>query len=36
MRICERVMVMQRGEVVAAGPSATLGADERFLDLLIV
>ncbi len=36
MRICDRVMVMQRGEVVAAGPSATLGADERFLDLLIV
>lgn len=36
MRICERVMVMQRGEVVAAGASATLGADERFLDLLIV
>jgi ABC-type branched-subunit amino acid transport system ATPase component len=36
MRICERVMVMQRGEVVAAGASATLGSDERFLDLLIV
>ena len=36
MRICERVMVMQRGEVVAAGASATLGADEGFLDLLIV
>ncbi len=36
MRICDKVMVMQRGEVVAAGPSAALGADERFLDLLIV
>ena len=36
MRICERVMVMQRGEVVAAGPSATVGSDERFLDLLVV
>jgi len=36
MRICERVMVMQRGEVVAAGPSATVGAGADFLDLLIV
>jgi len=36
MRICDKVMVMQRGEVVAAGPSATLGSDESFLDLLIV
>ena len=36
MRICDKVMVMQRGEVVAAGPSATLGSDERFMDLLIV
>lgn len=36
MRICDRVMVMQRGEVVAAGPSAALGSDESFLDLLIV
>jgi ABC-type branched-subunit amino acid transport system ATPase component len=36
MRICERVMVMERGEVVAAGSSAELNGDERFLDLLIV
>lgn len=36
MRICDQVVVMQRGEIVAAGPSATLGADERFFDLLIV
>ncbi len=36
MRICDRVMVMQRGEVVAAGPSATVGAGADFLDLLIV
>jgi len=36
MRICEQVMVMQRGEVVAAGPSATVGAGSDFLDLLIV
>jgi ABC-type branched-subunit amino acid transport system ATPase component len=36
MRICDKVMVMQRGEVVAAGSSATLGSDENFLDLLIV
>ena len=26
----------QRGEVIAAGLSATLGSDESFLDLLIV
>lgn len=36
MQICERVMVMQRGEVVASGASATLGTDKSFLDLLIV
>jgi ABC-type branched-subunit amino acid transport system ATPase component len=36
MQICARVMVMQRGEVVASGASATLGADKSFLDLLIV
>jgi len=36
MRICTRVMVMQRGEVVAAGRSDKLGSDASFLDLLIV
>ena len=36
MRICDRVMVMQRGEVVAAGLSATVGTSADFLDLLIV
>jgi ABC-type branched-subunit amino acid transport system ATPase component len=36
MHICEKVMVMQRGEVVASGASATLSTDESFLDLLIV
>jgi ABC-type branched-subunit amino acid transport system ATPase component len=36
MRICDRVMVMQRGEVVASGSSAELGSDQSFLDLLIV
>jgi ABC-type branched-subunit amino acid transport system ATPase component len=36
MRICDRVMVMERGQVVAAGSSATLGADPSFLDLLVV
>jgi branched-chain amino acid transport system ATP-binding protein len=36
MQICEKVMVMQRGEVVASGASATLSADKSFLDLLIV
>jgi len=36
MQICERVMVMQRGEVVAEGASAELAVDKTFLDLLIV
>lgn len=36
MQICEKVMVMQRGEVVASGASAMLSTDESFLDLLIV
>jgi len=36
MQICEKVMVMQRGEVVAAGASAALRGDKSFLDLLIV
>jgi branched-chain amino acid transport system ATP-binding protein len=36
MRICDRVMVMQRGEVVASGLSATVGASADFLDLLVV
>jgi ABC-type branched-subunit amino acid transport system ATPase component len=36
MRICQRVIVMQRGEVVAAGLSAIVGAGPDFLDLLIV
>jgi ABC-type branched-subunit amino acid transport system ATPase component len=36
MQICSRVMVMQRGEVVAAGLSASLARDQNFLDLLIV
>jgi ABC-type branched-subunit amino acid transport system ATPase component len=36
MRICDRVMVMERGQVVAAGSSATLGNDPSFLDLLVV
>jgi ABC-type branched-subunit amino acid transport system ATPase component len=36
MRICGRVMVLQRGEVVTAGASATVGAGPDFLDLLIV
>jgi branched-chain amino acid transport system ATP-binding protein len=36
MRICDRVMVMQRGEVVAAGSTTELGSDPSFLDLLIV
>jgi ABC-type branched-subunit amino acid transport system ATPase component len=36
MRICDRVMGMQRGEVVAAGLSATVGTSADFLDLLIV
>ena len=36
MQICSRVMVMQRGEVVAEGLSAALARDQNFLDLLIV
>lgn len=36
MQICERVMVMQRGEVVASGASAKLSTDRSFVDLLIV
>jgi len=36
MRICDRVMVMERGQVVAAGSSATLANDPSFLDLLVV
>jgi ABC-type branched-subunit amino acid transport system ATPase component len=36
MQICSRVMVMQRGEVVAEGMSAALARDQNFLDLLIV
>jgi ABC-type branched-subunit amino acid transport system ATPase component len=36
MRICTRVMVMQRGEVVASGRSADLSADPSFLGLLVV
>jgi len=36
MRICERVVVMQRGEVAASGSSASLASDQSFLDLLIV
>ncbi len=36
MRICERVVVMQRGEVAAGGSSASLASDASFLDLLIV
>ncbi len=36
MRICERVLVMQRGEVAACGSSASLTSDASFLDLLIV
>ncbi len=36
MKICDRVLVMQRGEVVAAGRSDKLGSDPSFLDLLVV
>jgi ABC-type branched-subunit amino acid transport system ATPase component len=36
MRICTKVMVMQRGEVVTSGSSAMLGSDPHFFDLLIV
>jgi ABC-type branched-subunit amino acid transport system ATPase component len=34
MRICQRVIVMERGEIVASGASATL--DARVLELLVV
>ena len=34
MRICERVVVMERGEIAASGASATL--DASVLDLLVV
>ncbi|MGA2494560.1 MAG: hypothetical protein ABSF67_16710 [Roseiarcus sp.] len=34
MRICGRVIVMERGEIVAEGASATL--DASVLDLLVV
>jgi ABC-type branched-subunit amino acid transport system ATPase component len=34
MRICQRVIVMERGEIVASGASATL--DASVLDLLVV
>jgi branched-chain amino acid transport system ATP-binding protein len=36
MRICDRVMVMERGQVAAAGPSADLANDPSFLQLLVV
>ncbi len=36
MRICQRVIVMQRGEVAAAGTTAELGAGAGILDLLVV
>jgi branched-chain amino acid transport system ATP-binding protein len=36
MRICERVAVMERGTLAAAGASAALKDDPRFLDLLVV
>lgn len=36
MRVCERVMVMQHGEVVASGLSATLATEAGFFDLLVV
>jgi len=36
MRICDRVMVLQRGEVAAAGRADTLGGERQFLDLLVV
>ncbi len=36
MQIRGKVMVMQRGEVVAEGVSAALADDKSFLDLLIV
>jgi branched-chain amino acid transport system ATP-binding protein len=36
MRVCERVMVMERGQVVADGSSAALTSDPSFLELLVV
>ena len=36
MRICDRVMVLQRGEVAAAGHSSNLEGEKQFLDLLVV
>ena len=36
MRICDRVMVMERGQVVADGSSAALASDPSFLELLVV
>ena len=36
MRICDWVMVMECGQVVVAGSSATLSNDPSFLDLLVV
>ena len=36
MRVCERVMVMERGQVVADGSSAALASDPSFLELLVV
>lgn len=36
MRICDRVIVMERGQVVAAGSSAALANDPSFLELLVV
>jgi branched-chain amino acid transport system ATP-binding protein len=36
MRICNRVMVMERGQVVAAGSSTALANNPSFLDLLVV
>jgi ABC-type branched-subunit amino acid transport system ATPase component len=35
-RICERVIVMQRGEIAIAGTSAALKSDPRLVDLLVV
>jgi branched-chain amino acid transport system ATP-binding protein len=36
MRVCDRVMVMERGQVVADGSSAALASDPSFLELLVV
>ena len=36
MRICDRVVVMERGEIVASGASATLRSEKSFFDLLVV